>query len=128
MTHHLKALANGKVIVALEGGYNLNSISLCMTMVVKALLGDPLPQLAPYKKPVASAIKAVRDTMKSLEPFWPCLKYGARLPDDITDLRKQMFLKVEQFIKSSGTNPDYVPFQFGAYASTFSADTLSDIR
>ena len=34
---------------ALEGGYNLNSISLSMTMVTKALLGDPMPHLAPYR-------------------------------------------------------------------------------
>ena len=49
MTHHLRALANGKVVVALEGAYNLNPISLNMTMVTKALLGDPMPHLAPYR-------------------------------------------------------------------------------
>ena len=78
MTHHLKSLANGKVVVALEGGYNLNSISLSMTMVTKALLGDPMPHLAPYKKPLESAIKTVSDTMKSIAPYWSCLKYGVK--------------------------------------------------
>ncbi len=131
MTHHLRALANGKVIVALEGGYNLNSISLSMAMVTKALLGDPIPMLAPYSKPVPSAIEAVRGTMRSLAPFWSCLVYGLkRLPDDMTDLKKQMALKVSDFISSSAKNeiPDYIPSQFGAYAESFGVNTLSDIR
>ena len=76
-----QALANGKIVVALEGGYNLNSISYSMTMVTKALLGDPLPALAPYEKPMTSAIESVRSTMKYLVPYWSCLKFGLkRLP------------------------------------------------
>ena len=74
MTHHLRTLANGKIVVALEGGYNLNSISLSMTMVTKALLGDPMPKLAPYSKPLPSAIASVRDTIRSISPYWSCLK------------------------------------------------------
>lgn len=131
MTHHLKALANGKVIVALEGGYNLNSISLSMTMVTKALLGDPMPKLAPYAKPAASAIDSVRSTMKSLGPYWSCLKYGVRLPHDMTDLKKQMAEKVVDFISKSApgvVNLDYMPSQFGAYADTFGVNTLSDMK
>ena len=74
-------MANGKIVVALEGGYNLNSISYSMTMVTKALLGDPLPALAPYAKPMTSAIESVRSTMKYLVPYWSCLKFGLkRLP------------------------------------------------
>lgn len=130
MTHHLKALANGKVIVALEGGYNLNSISLSMTMVTKALLGDPMPKLAPFSKPAASAIDSVRSTMKSLAPYWSCLKYGVRLPHDMTDLKKQMALAVVDFIAKSAASVelDYIPSQFGAYADTFGVNTLSDMK
>ena len=43
MTHQLAALAGGRVVVALEGGYNLASISESATACAKALLGDPLP-------------------------------------------------------------------------------------
>ena len=43
MTHHLTALAGGRVVVALEGGYNLVSIAESATACAKALLGDPLP-------------------------------------------------------------------------------------
>ena len=93
MTHHLRALANGKVVVALEGAYNLNPISLNMTMVTKALLGDPMPHLAPYSKPLPSAIETVRDTIRSISPYWSCLKYGVKLPHDMTDLKKHMAMK-----------------------------------
>jgi len=126
MTHHLRALANGKVVVALEGGYNLNSISLSMTMVTKALLGDPMPQLAPYSKPLPSAIETVRDTIRSISPYWSCLKYGVKLPHDMTDLKKQMAMKFVDFIKKSTI--DYIPGQFAAFTTTFGINTLSDIK
>ena len=45
MTHHLTALAGGRVVVALEGGYNLVSIAESATACAKALLGDQLPPL-----------------------------------------------------------------------------------
>ena len=45
MTGLLKTLAGGRVVVALEGGYNLASISNSMEAVVRALLNDPLPSL-----------------------------------------------------------------------------------
>ncbi len=46
MTHQLSGLAEGRVVVALEGGYNLSSISESAAMCARALLGDPLPRQA----------------------------------------------------------------------------------
>ncbi|KAH9510049.1 Histone deacetylase 6 [Bulinus truncatus] len=45
MTHMLMGLANGKVILALEGGYNLKTISECMAACTSVLLGDQCPAL-----------------------------------------------------------------------------------
>ena len=74
MTHLLTGLAEGNVVVALEGGYNLNSISLSMTMCTKALLKDPAPPLArPYKPPKPSCLESIRETARHLRPYWPCL-------------------------------------------------------
>lgn len=42
-------LADGRMVVVLEGGYNLNSISKSMAACVHALLGDPPPGHAPDK-------------------------------------------------------------------------------
>ena len=43
MTHALCALAGGRVVMALEGGYNLESISEFFGACVEMLLGDPTP-------------------------------------------------------------------------------------
>ena len=101
-------------------------------MVSKALLGDPMPQPAPYSKPAASAIAAVKATIKSHQGFWSCLKYGVKLPDDMSNIKNQMVKKVESFIAdnegSLDFDFDYIPEQFGAYASTFGVNTLCDIK
>ena len=48
MTKTLMEVSNGKVIVALEGGYNCTAISDSMKMCVHSLLGDTvsLPDLS----------------------------------------------------------------------------------
>ena len=73
MTHHLSALANGKIIIILEGGYNLNAISLSMTLCTKTLLGDPLPPLAPYKPPIPSAVATIQKVILEHSQFWSSL-------------------------------------------------------
>ena len=40
MTQQLKALAGGKLVMALEGGYDLPSICDSSEMCIQALLGD----------------------------------------------------------------------------------------
>ena len=76
MTKFLSTLAEGRVILALEGGYNLKSISECMTACAAALLGCPLPRLPEtvYKKALhhqdRTAIEKVRE---KLMPYWPFL-------------------------------------------------------
>ena len=45
MTHRLLALAGGRCVVALEGGYNLRSISRSMEAVARVLLGQSPPPL-----------------------------------------------------------------------------------
>ncbi|XP_033746720.1 histone deacetylase 6-like isoform X2 [Pecten maximus] len=80
MTHMLSSLANGRVIVALEGGYNLSSISNSMATVTSVLLGDPCPYL-PYAQPQESAVKSINSTLDSHKQFWKCLKFRVPIPD-----------------------------------------------
>eukprot|EP01138_Halocafeteria_seosinensis_P005430 gb/GECG01005551.1/.p1 GENE.gb/GECG01005551.1/~~gb/GECG01005551.1/.p1 ORF type:complete len:1042 (+),score=127.26 gb/GECG01005551.1/:1-3126(+) len=49
MTSMLKSLAGGRVLVALEGGYNLRSISKSVEAVTKVLLGDAPPPLETHR-------------------------------------------------------------------------------
>ena len=74
MTHLLSSLANGRIILALEGGYNLSSISFSMVMCTKALLGDPLPPLDLNKEILPSARTSIRNTLEAHAPYWPAVK------------------------------------------------------
>ncbi|KAG7440019.1 uncharacterized protein BT62DRAFT_1051767 [Guyanagaster necrorhizus] len=47
MTHMLSGLAGGKVVVALEGGYNINAIAKSALAVTQVLLGEAPPELPP---------------------------------------------------------------------------------
>ncbi|KAL6305042.1 histone deacetylase complex protein [Sparassis latifolia] len=47
MTHMLSSLANGRLVVALEGGYCLDAISKSALAVTKVILGEVPPQLEP---------------------------------------------------------------------------------
>lgn len=82
LTHWLSSLANGRIILALEGGYNVNSISYAMTMCTKALLGDPLPPLSDYQAPCPSAIGTIKNVLKTHKQYWPNLVFQMALPKE----------------------------------------------
>ena len=90
MVQQLRSLAGGRVIVALEGGYNLNSISLSMAMCVKALLGDPMPPISTGMPPKPSAVESIRRVVETQSRFWSALRFGRKLPDSFQDLKAQM--------------------------------------
>ncbi|CAG0901572.1 unnamed protein product, partial [Cyprideis torosa] len=69
MTNLLCPLAEGKMVVALEGGYNLASISSAMTLCAKALLGDP-PGRLDCNKMKQSATAVLRGASAVQAPFW----------------------------------------------------------
>ncbi|XP_017050819.1 histone deacetylase 6 isoform X3 [Drosophila ficusphila] len=91
LTHWLSALAGGRIIVCLEGGYNVNSISYAMTMCTKTLLGDPVPtpQLGAtaLQKPATvayqSCVESLQSCLQVQRNHWRCLEFvGRRLPRD----------------------------------------------
>ena len=69
MLYHLSSLAEGKVIVALEGGYNLKAVSESSVACAKVLLGHRLP---PIKGgvPRPSAMRSIRQTIEAHENYW----------------------------------------------------------
>ncbi|XP_065072844.1 histone deacetylase 6 isoform X1 [Ochlerotatus camptorhynchus] len=83
-THWLSSLANGRVIVCLEGGYNVNSISHAMALCTKSLLGDPLPMLqlsSRYNGPNIACVESLRNVLSVHEKFWKSLRFNKKLPD-----------------------------------------------
>ena len=89
MTHLLSSLAQGRVAILLEGGYNLESISHSMTMCAKALLGDPIPTPR-IESPNQIAVSTIKRVINHLRPFWGALAFNVDLPnEDVLQLKKE---------------------------------------
>lgn len=71
------------MVLALEGGYNLSSISYCMTMCAKALLGDPLPSLEPGLVPNKNAVQSISDTIRTHKKYWTALSFQVSTNDTL---------------------------------------------
>lgn len=139
-THWLSALANGKIILALEGGYNVNSISHAMAMCAKSLLGDPLPMLqisSRWNGIQSKALDTIRDVMHTQSEHWKCLKFNKKLPDfDINEnkiqndlVRDMNTMKLgddnESVKKDAGSSSEQQP-EVGSSGSKEKRQTLSD--
>ncbi|KAI0085134.1 histone deacetylase complex protein [Irpex rosettiformis] len=72
MTHMLSGLADGKLVVALEGGYSLDAISRSALAVAKVLLGEAPPQLDPLVASV-EATETVFQVAMHQSQFWKTL-------------------------------------------------------
>ena len=95
MTAMLSALARGRMVMCLEGGYNLKSISQSMEACARVLLGDgPLPPLARMHQPRHSLMRDIALAMHIHAKHWKCLSPFKRLrlddktPDDILELQR----------------------------------------
>ncbi|KAF2878979.1 hypothetical protein ILUMI_27189 [Ignelater luminosus] len=76
----LKPLANGKIILALEGGYNPTTVKYSMNICIKTLLGDPLPilDLVPSKIN-EQCFRIIDNVIVTQKKFWPALDINKRL-------------------------------------------------
>ncbi len=70
MTSRLRELARGRVVLALEGGYDLEAISASAAASLRVLLGESAPR--PATAPVHPAATRVLDAVARIQsPFWP---------------------------------------------------------
>ncbi|KAK7136290.1 hypothetical protein R3I94_014814 [Phoxinus phoxinus] len=74
LTHMLKGVAQGRLVLALEGGYNLQSTGEGVCASVRSLLGDPCPHLTSPGAPSESALNSISKTISALYPFWKSLQ------------------------------------------------------
>lgn len=72
MTHMLMSLADGKVAVCLEGGYNLRSIAVSALAVTRTLMGEPPGRLA-TTIPTPSGVDSIEEVLRQQAKYWPCL-------------------------------------------------------
>lgn len=80
MTHQLLALAGGKLVVALEGGYTLEAIADSALAVSHVLLGDPLPALPPGLVCSTAGADTVARVVRTQAPYWRCMATSLTYP------------------------------------------------
>jgi len=70
MTARLSTLAGGRVVLALEGGYELNAIAASAAACLRVLLGDASPE-EEFGEISIEAKQALRRVIETQRPFWP---------------------------------------------------------
>ncbi|XP_046854295.1 histone deacetylase 6-like [Xenia sp. Carnegie-2017] len=73
LTHMLMSLAFGKILLVLEGGYNLSSVAESLCSCVKTLLGDPCPLLEPMNISHC-ALESIQSTLNAHSQYWKNLQ------------------------------------------------------
>ncbi|KAF8897049.1 histone deacetylase complex protein [Gymnopilus junonius] len=81
MTHMLAGLAGGRLVVALEGGYNLNSISISALAVARVLVGQPPDELPPLRANEA-ATETVWQVAREQSKYWKSVDPKACEPQE----------------------------------------------
>ncbi|XP_067142081.1 histone deacetylase 4-like isoform X2 [Centruroides vittatus] len=77
MTKQLMQLAKGRIVLALEGGYDLPSICDCTQECVGVLLGDEgtsLKEEEINRKPNDASVEVLQQLIAIQVPHWPCIK------------------------------------------------------
>ena len=73
MTRELMSLADGKIILVLEGGYDLAGICDCSELCLKALLGEELPAVSEEelnRSPCKPALETLESTINIQQGRW----------------------------------------------------------
>ncbi|KAM0852262.1 hypothetical protein ACQ4PT_051863 [Festuca glaucescens] len=73
MASMLTACSEGKLLIILEGGYNLRSISSSATEVVKVLLGDSPSHSTGAAAPSKEGMQTVLQVLEIQQKYWPVL-------------------------------------------------------
>jgi histone deacetylase 6 len=74
MTHMLMRLAQGKLVVCLEGGYNLRSIARSALAVTRVLMLEPPDRLREdLPPPKDSAVRTIANVKRQHSKNWKCL-------------------------------------------------------
>ena len=73
MTHMLMALAGGKVVACLEGGYNLRAIARSALAVTRTLMGEPPDRLPEDLVASEPAVDVCNLVIRTHSAYWKCL-------------------------------------------------------
>ncbi|KAI9321337.1 hypothetical protein BX666DRAFT_2072215 [Dichotomocladium elegans] len=73
MTHMLKSLAGGKLLLALEGGYNLEAIAKSSAACMAVLMGEP-PATPGISQPSEKCIRTIENVKRIQAEHWKCFQ------------------------------------------------------
>ncbi|CAG0921613.1 unnamed protein product, partial [Notodromas monacha] len=89
MTHLLSSLAQGRVVMALEGGYHLPDLSKSVGQCVSTMLGDPLPLPDPGVNADWSVNRRASNVFfklgRKLKDQWSNVDVHVRMNKDVSD-------------------------------------------
>jgi len=77
MTNQLMKLADGKVVLVLEGGYELNALAECGKLCIEALLNRQIPTFSKETleaKPNPYAVRSLKQVIQVQREFWPFIE------------------------------------------------------
>ncbi|XP_024540177.1 histone deacetylase 5 [Selaginella moellendorffii] len=80
MTQELMQLAGGKIVLALEGGYNLESIAESYLACVQVLLGDIQSERHDIERAYESTWTIIDKVRQELCQYWPVLREKIEMP------------------------------------------------
>ncbi|KAI9697741.1 MAG: Histone deacetylase hda1 [Bogoriella megaspora] len=87
MTHMLMSLANGKVAVCLEGGYNLRSIAKSTLAVTRTLMGEP-PERIENAQPTPYGVDTVQLVIRTQARYWASM-YPKAIERDVSEASRK---------------------------------------
>ncbi|KAI5819059.1 histone deacetylase Clr3 [Pyronema omphalodes] len=96
MTHMLMCLAEGKIVVCLEGGYNLRSIADSALAVTKVLMGEPPGKLHDGVHASKGAIEVVHECVVQQSLYWRCMRPRDLIPIDLKAARLNEVVRIYQ--------------------------------
>ncbi|EDV24764.1 uncharacterized protein TRIADDRAFT_56890 [Trichoplax adhaerens] len=105
LTKLLMNLANGRLALILEGGYNLTSNAESMAACLRVLLGESCPPLEEAAIPCQSALESISNTLKTHSKYWKSLRLPAFTTDD-TQKRESETEKMKPAEKRPTTSSD----------------------
>src|SRR5690606_11521456 len=73
LTDLLKTFANGKLVLALEGGYNIYETAKCVTACLRVLLGEAPPEVTSFV-PCDKVKELIHDVKQVHSKYWKCFR------------------------------------------------------
>ncbi|KAJ7299256.1 hypothetical protein O6H91_Y266500 [Diphasiastrum complanatum] len=95
LTHKLMDFTGGKVVLVLEGGYNLKSIAKSYLACLNVLLGDPPLSYSSTRLPFQSTWDLIKEIRQELSKFWPILGMEIQCLQGLEKLELRPSLKEE---------------------------------